>query len=147
MRLLAPVLGVALLAFPSALIGQADTTAEVEEAIMAWQTAWNAGDGAGVAALYTDDAILLPPGSDPVQGREAIQAFWQGTIDASEGDRAELQSKEVHSHGQMAVQIGRWAVVGSDGEQLNHGSFLHVWKKTDRGWKTVRDIWNSSMEQ
>ena len=147
MRLPAPVLGVALLALPCALFGQADTTAEVEEAIMAWQTAWNAGDGAGVAALYTDDAILLPPGSDPVQGREAIQAFWQGTIDAFEGDRAELRSKEVHVYGQLAVQIGRWAVVGSEGEQLNHGSFLHVWKKTDRGWKTIGDIWNSSMEQ
>lgn len=52
MRLLAPVLGVALLAFPSALIGQADTTAEVEEAIMAWQTAmstasWPSRSGGG----------------------------------------------------------------------------------------------------
>jgi uncharacterized protein (TIGR02246 family) len=147
MRLLAPVLGVALLTLPSALIGQADTTAEVEEAIMAWQTAWNAGDGAGVAALYTEDAILLPPGSEPVQGKEAIQTFWQGTIDAFEDDRVELQSKEVHIHGQMAVQIGRWAGLDSDGEQLNHGSFLHVWKKTDQGWKTIRDIWNSSVEQ
>ena len=147
MRTVAPILSAALLALPSVLFGQAETTAEVEEAIMAWQIAWNAGDGAGVAALYTDDAILLPPGADPVEGREAIQAFWQGTIDASEGARAELESTEVRSHGHMAVQIGRWVVTAADGEQLSGGSFLHVWRKTDGGWKTVRDIWNSSMEQ
>ena len=47
----------------------------------------------------------------------------------------------------MAVQIGRWVVTAADGEQLSGGSFLHVWRKTDGGWKTVRDIWNSSMEQ
>ena len=51
MRTVAPIISAALLALPSVLFGQAETTAEVEEAIMAWQIAWNAGDGAGVAAL------------------------------------------------------------------------------------------------
>jgi hypothetical protein len=38
---------------------------------------FNAGDIASVAALYTEDAVVLPPGADMVEGRSAIQAFWK----------------------------------------------------------------------
>ena len=39
------------------------------------------GDAAGMADLYTDDGQLLPPNSDFMTGKEAIQAFWQALMD------------------------------------------------------------------
>ncbi|MER5648641.1 nuclear transport factor 2 family protein [Streptosporangium sp. NPDC002524] len=40
----------------------------------------NAGDAAGVAALYEEDAVLAyPPGSQTV-GRAAIQALWEKVL-------------------------------------------------------------------
>ncbi|TYK44966.1 YybH family protein [Actinomadura decatromicini] len=42
----------------------------------------NAGDAAGVAALYEPDAVLAyPPGSQTV-GRDAIQALWEKVLAA-----------------------------------------------------------------
>jgi hypothetical protein len=42
----------------------------------------NAGDAAGVAALYEPRAVLAYPADRPVTGREAIQAIYQQMADA-----------------------------------------------------------------
>ncbi len=42
----------------------------------------NAGDAAGVAALYEPQAVLAYPADQPVAGREAIQAIYQQIVDA-----------------------------------------------------------------
>ena len=40
-----------------------------------FEEAANSGDAAGLTALYTDDAALLPPASPMVQGKDNIQAY------------------------------------------------------------------------
>ncbi len=47
----------------------------IETALATFAAAFNDGDGASVAALYTEDAALLPPDGARVDGRDAIQAF------------------------------------------------------------------------
>ncbi len=42
----------------------------------------NAGDAAGVAALYEPGAVLAYPADQPTTGREAIQALYQRMVDA-----------------------------------------------------------------
>jgi ketosteroid isomerase-like protein len=42
----------------------------------------NAGDPAGVAALYEPQAVLAYPADRPVTGRQAIQAIYQQMADA-----------------------------------------------------------------
>ena len=42
----------------------------------------NAGDAAGVAALYEPQAVLAYPADRPVTGREAIRAVYQHMVDA-----------------------------------------------------------------
>jgi ketosteroid isomerase-like protein len=42
----------------------------------------NAGDAAGVAALYEPEAVLAYPADRPTTGREAIQSIYQQMADA-----------------------------------------------------------------
>jgi hypothetical protein len=75
-----------------------DVTADIAAANDAFMTAFTAGDGAGLAALYTEDARLLPPGADPVDGQAAIGGFWQSVIDSGVAE-AKLMIDEVENFG------------------------------------------------
>jgi hypothetical protein len=41
-----------------------------------------AGDAAGLAAMYLADASLMPPNAATIHGRDGIQKFWGGFVDA-----------------------------------------------------------------
>ena len=145
MRSVMPILCAALLALPSATLGQASPDEQaIVELIAAWEAAFNAGDGAGIAALHADDAMLLPPGSEAVEGRAAIEAFWQSTIEEL-GVQVALTTSELESHMATAIEVGSYVFTSADGSHVDHGKYVVLWKKVDGDWKLHRDIWNSSM--
>lgn len=121
--------------------------AGIAEASAAFAAAWDAGDAAAMAALYTDDAMVLPPGGEALEGREAITAFWQDFIESLAGSQVALETTEVRSGDGGAIEVGSWAITGADGEHVDHGKYVVVWKYVDGAWRLHRDIFNSSMEQ
>ncbi len=76
-----------------------DAIAAANEQFMA---AFQHQDAAGLAQLYTENAYLLPPNSDVLAGKQAIQSFWQGLMDM--GVKAlKLDIIEVEDHRDTAV--------------------------------------------
>ncbi|WP_028116605.1 YybH family protein [Ferrimonas senticii] len=57
-----------------------------QQAIAAWQQAFNQQDAAGCAAQYHPDCRMQAAPFGEFTGREAIQAFWQGIIDQGFAD-------------------------------------------------------------
>ena len=100
----------------------------------------NAG---ALAMLYTKDGQLLPPGSEVVAGSAAIQAFWQGALDAGL-TQVELDTIEVEGHQDTAIEVGKYTLRGAAGRVADAGKYLVIWKVEGRSWKLHRDIWNSS---
>jgi len=127
-----------------------DAKAAIEEAAIAWESAFNAGDGKGVAELYTEDAALLPPGAERVDGKAAIAEFWQGAIDAGLAG-ADLETVEVVEAGDLAYEVGavRLSAPTEDGERVSvSGKYIVVWQHADDGaWRLHRDIWNLNPAQ
>lgn len=102
-------------------------------------------DAAAVAALHAADARLLPEGGRPVEGAEAVEAFWRGLLEA--GARlVQLQTLRVEAHGAMAYEAGDYimTVPSSPGQTVVHaGSYVVVWRREGGGWKVAAAIWNS----
>jgi uncharacterized protein (TIGR02246 family) len=105
------------------------------------------GDGAAIAALYTEDAKLLPPNSEMIQGREGIKAFWTGGLQMGIKD-AVLTTIEVLGTGAVVCEIGKYDLtIKPEGHEAikDIGKYLVVWKKSmGETWKLHVDIWNTS---
>jgi ketosteroid isomerase-like protein len=102
------------------------------------------GDAAGLAALYTENAKFLPPNSDFVSGKEAIQTALQGLIDSGL-KTLKLETLEVEGYGDTASEVGKYILGGEDNEVMDEGKYIVIWKQEAGQWKLHRDMINSSM--
>ncbi len=118
--------------------------AAIEAANKQFADAFNRDDARGMAALYGETAQLLPPGSQPLEGRTAIETFWRGIAELPIAD-LQLQTVDVESHPDGACEVGRYKMIGSDGGEIDSGKYIVIWKRDATGWKIYRDIWNSSV--
>lgn len=123
-------------------VAWSDPTREsIESRNREFAAAFMRGDAEAVAALYTQDGQLLPPGAAVVKGRPAIAAFWKGAIDAGMKELA-LETVEVESAGDLAYEVGTAKIVAAEG-QVSQDRYLVVWKRQNGEWQLHRDIWNS----
>lgn len=107
----------------------------------AWVQRFAAHDAAGIAALYTEDAQLLPPDMEVVSGRAAIKEFVAKNNPAG-GPAFEFATIETLVFGDYAHRQGSYTVKGPDGAALESGKFIELWKKTGGKWLIHRDMWS-----
>ena len=113
----------------------------------AWARAAKAGDGQAIAALYTTDAVLLPPGEPIVKG-EAAKKYWVDFGNEYAGP-TELNTMTVEGGGDVATAIGTYKMAltpkkaGAKPLPIDEGKYIEVLKRQDDGsWKIAYDIWN-----
>lgn len=110
----------------------------------AFMRAFEAGDASDIAELYTDDSRLLPPNADMIVGKQGIKAFWAMVIDMGIAT-VSLETEMVEEFGDTAIEEGRFKLFSSDGQLLDHGKFMVIWKEEGGICKLYQDIWNSSV--
>jgi uncharacterized protein (TIGR02246 family) len=117
--------------------------AEIEQVNTSFVDAFNQGNAAGLAAVYTTDGQILPPGYEPMTGKQAIQGFWQAVLNMGIAE-ATLETVELDEQGDLLWERGKYTLKGKDGSLADQGKYIVVWKREDGGWKWHRDIWNTS---
>ena len=106
------------------------------------------GDPAAVGALYTEDAILMPPNNEMIRGRQGTEGFWGAAIKMGVRD-AVLKTVELNQVGDEVHEVGNYALkIQPEGKKPfeDKGKYVVIWKQDPKGtWKLHRDIWNSSL--
>ena len=121
----------------------AQSVAEIQKLDDAWAAAFNKGDVAAVAAMYAEDAYVLPDKGEMVHGRTAIEAFLKGAAQQIGG--IALKAGDVLPLGPDAArEIGTFTLkTKSQPPQDVSGKYAVVWRKVGGKWLLAIDIWNS----
>jgi uncharacterized protein (TIGR02246 family) len=120
----------------------AQTTAQIQKLNDQWMAAFNKGDAAAVAAMYTIDAYVLSDGSEMVKGRPAIEALWKQQMAGATVEKiTTLDVKPLG--GNAAREIGTVTMkTKAQPPQDVVIKYAVVWQKEGGQWKLLQDIWN-----
>ncbi len=141
--LLAASLAVALAAAGFALAGAGKDYADTSER---WMKAFNAGDAAGIAALYTEDGTAMPPNAPAVKGRAAIEAYLAEDIAGSPaGGKLTVKVTDQDHSGDLGYARGTWSMTDASGAVVDRGKWVEVRKRVKGNWYIHVDTWNSDL--
>ncbi|MCU7495493.1 MAG: DUF4440 domain-containing protein [Ignavibacteria bacterium] len=121
----------------------------VEQASIQFMQAINRGDATTAASFYADDAVIMPPDIDLIQGTNGIKNFWSKIITIG-GKFDTLTTAKVNVNNETVDEVGRYFLSinrpGQDPMQ-EKGKFVFVWKRQpDDTWKITTHMWNRNKQ-
>ena len=107
-----------------------------------WGDAFNRGDAAALAAMYTEDAYVLPAGAPLVKGRAGIEQFWRQAM--QQLSNVKCTALEVKPLGRKAAREIGGCSFQTKTQPPQDGALKYavVWEKEGGQWKLLQDIWN-----
>lgn len=116
------------------------TRREVEQLFDRWNAALASGDPARVAALYSDDALLLPTlSSQPRDTPAAIRDYFTGFLARS--PRGRIDSRRISLGCNQALDAGTYSFLlqGSEGSgpEWIRARYSFVYSYSDDSWRIL----------
>ena len=108
-----------------------------------------AGDVKAIVALYTDDAVEMPPNEPPVKGRAAIEQYYQKQFGSAKMASFTLTHLDTRASGDTGYDVGTYQQAitpsGSGSPVNDSGKYVVILKRTAGAWKVAYAIYNSDL--
>src|SRR6266513_1538013 len=98
-----------------------------------------------MTSFYTEDATIMAPDSEAVQGRYAIEEFWQAACDAAQrmAMKRTIDVQHMDRSGDLGYVVSTVTLeipVADDQPIITTFNDVTVWKAdTDGGWRVAID--------
>ena len=118
----------------------------------AWEEAFEGGDAAALAGLYTADAIYMPPYMDAIRGRETIEARLAEQMTMMTERQIAIERADLGGSGDLAYAIGTYSIEmgmeGAPAPMTDSGKYLTLARRdADGSWRIHAHIWNTSRSE
>ena len=115
----------------------------IEKVMERYAAAYRGNDPDALAALYSDGAVLLPPGHETVRGRDSVRAFWSRGMEAG----FEMATVSIEVSGGAGYVVGRYYVPPDDQDDAETGKYIIALRREPDGiWRITADIWNADAD-
>lgn len=119
--------------------------ADIDQGRLAFAAALQIGDANAAAAIYAEDATLLPPASEPLRGRPAIERFWQTGVETGI-QQVELVVLDLHRRGDVVFEVGQYTLhlaPESGRPVVDRGRYLVVHRiEADGRWRRAAEMFS-----
>lgn len=108
---------------------------DVKAAYTAWDEAFGKGDAKAVATFYTEDALLLPPSHDVIEGPAGVEKFFSGIFGTGATDHR-LEAIRVDGDEKLIYGAAKWSAKGKDAQGKDQpwgGIATHVFERQADG--------------
>lgn len=105
-----------------------------------WLAAFNSGDAAGLALMYSPEAKILPPDQSIVSGYGAIEEYWKSFNPGNV--RIEISEVESVKLGDNWFREGTYIGLYPTEGEPRVGKFIELWTKVDSAWLIHRHMWS-----
>jgi uncharacterized protein (TIGR02246 family) len=109
--------------------------------------ALNRGDADAWVALFSEDAVQMPPNEPANVGGDAIRRWTQAFLNQF-STQFSLSVEELRMASDWAFERGAYTIIlrPRGGEALQDlGKYITIYQRQpDGSWKMARDIWNSN---
>ena len=96
-------------------------------------------DTDAMMALLAESVVFMPPGSQPLVGRESVRALFK----LHPWDTLKETPAEIEGRADFAIVRGSYS--GTAQGMPLAGFYIEVWQKqTDGTWKITRKLWNAA---
>jgi ketosteroid isomerase-like protein len=122
-----------------------------DKAVVAVADAYSAamlkGDVAAVMAVYTDDALEMPPNAAPVQGRADLEAYYKKQLSGMKVASFTLEHIDSKASGDFAYDVGFYkqsgTPTGATAPVSDSGKYIVLLRKSGGKWKVRYVCYNS----
>ncbi len=114
----------------------------IRQAISTLESSFNAKDVEKLLALYTENAVFMPPNKPLLRGRASLKGFYDALF-ASGATDLKMTSSDVAGHGPLAYESGSYSM--TTGTTHDRGKFLMVFRNMAGTWKIETTSWSSDL--
>jgi uncharacterized protein (TIGR02246 family) len=126
---------------------------QIDEPYQRFSAAYASLDASRVSQVYTEDALMLPPGGEILRGRAAIRERY---ADGFETDRERGHTRRIEfelvdrvAAGDLRSDYGYYTIIGRNPAGLEHrtrGKFAKVWLRGRDGvWRIRSDSYSLAL--